>query len=184
MDLMEQTISRKEIYDGVVLHVVCDTVRLPNGKMAPREYCMHPGAVAVVPLCDDETVLMVRQYRHAHRRIFFEIPAGKLDGKEEPPLVGATRELREETGAIAARYTYLGPLDSTPALIDERIHLYLAEGLTFESQDLDEDEFLTVERVPLLDLVHMVMRGEIADSKTQTAILKTYLYKKGGFPLA
>lgn len=183
MELIEQTISRKEIYQGVVLHVVCDTVRLPNGKTAPREYCLHPGAAAVVPLCDDETVLMVRQYRYAHRRVFFEIPAGKLDDKGEPPLVGATRELREETGAVAERYTYLGPLDTSPALMDERIHLYLAEGLTFENQDLDEDEFLTVEKVPLIDLVQMVMRGEIADSKTQAAILKTYLYKKGGLPL-
>ncbi len=183
MDLIEQTLSQKEIYHGVVLHVVCDTVRLPNGKTAPREYCMHPGAVAIVPLCDDGTVLMERQYRHAHKRVFFEIPAGKLDSKEEPPLVGASRELREETGATAERYTYLGPLDTTPALIDERIHLYLAEGLTFDRQELDEDEFLSVERVPLTDLVEMVMRGEIADGKTQIAILKAYLYKRGDFSL-
>ena len=183
MELVEQTLTREEIYKGVVLHVVRDTVLLPNGKEAPREYCIHPGAVAIVALGEDGTVLMERQYRHAHGRIFFEIPAGKLEGKGEPPLAAAARELREETGAVAGKYTYLGPLDTTPALIDERIYMYLAEELTFEEQSLDEDEFLNVERVPLTTLVEMVMRGGIADSKTQTAILKTYLYKTGKFPL-
>ena len=183
MELIEHTLQRKEIYEGVVLHVVCDTVLLPSGKTAPREYCLHPGAVAIVPLLADGTVLMERQYRHAHGRVFFEIPAGKRDGADEDPLVGAMRELREETGAVAEQWTYLGPLDTTPALINERIHLYLAEQLHFEEQRLDEDEFLNVERVPLAELASMVMRGEIADSKTQTAILKTYLYKDGKFPL-
>ena len=183
MDLIEQTLSRTEIYNGVLLHVVRDTVRLPNGECAPREYCMHPGAADVVPLTEDGAVIVVRQYRYAHGRIFLEIPAGKLDSKEEPPLACAVRELREETGAVAGRFTYLGPLDTTPAIIDERIHLYLAEDLTFDTQDLDEDEFLTVEKIPLTDLLKMVMRGEIADAKTQTAILKTYLYKSGTFPL-
>ncbi len=183
-ELLETRLSREEIYQGVVLHVVKDTVRLPNGAVAPREFCLHPGAVAILPLCDDGTVIMEHQYRYAHGRVFFEIPAGKLDSKDEPPLVGAARELREETGASAEWYTYLGPLDTTPALIDERIHLYLAEGLSFGERELDEDEFLTTERVPLEELAEMAMHGEIADSKTQVAILKTYLYKEGILSLA
>ena len=99
--LVETCVSREEIYEGVVLHVVKDTVRLPNGALAPREFCLHPGAVAILALCDDGTVLMEHQYRYAHGRVFYEIPAGKLDRRDEPPLLAAARELREETGISA-----------------------------------------------------------------------------------
>jgi ADP-ribose pyrophosphatase len=115
---------------------------------------------------------MERQYRYAHGRMFFEIPAGKLDSAEEDPYDAAVRELREETGAKAEKMTYLGRIDPTPALINEKIHLYLAEGLSFGERELDEDEFLEVEAVPLSELVEMVMSGEIKDSKTQIAVLK------------
>lgn len=171
--LTEHRISRREIFHGKVLHVVEDTVRLPNGDTATREICLHVGAVCVLPLLADGTVLMERQYRYAHGRVFFEIPAGKLNFAEEDPLEAARRELREETGAVAARYTDLGGLDTTPALVNERISMYLAEEITFGAQSLDEDEFLTVERVPLTELYDMVMRGEIRDAKTQIAVLKT-----------
>lgn len=170
--LTEKFIRREEIYDGTVLHVVRDEVELPNGERAMREFCLHVGAVCILPVTDEGEILMERQFRYAHGRVFFEIPAGKLDSKDEDPLDAAKRELREETGAIAERWTYLGPIDTTPALIDERIHLYLAEGLRFGERELDEDEFLSVERVPLDTLLDMVMRGEIADSKTQIALLK------------
>ena len=176
--LIEVSVAREEIYRGVVLHVVKDTVRLPNGALAPREFCLHPGAVAIIALCEDGSVLMEHQYRYAHGRVFYEIPAGKLDSKEEVPLLAAARELREETGAVAEKYTYLGPIDPSPALVDERIHLYLAEGLSFGERELDADEFLSWERVPLEELVEQVMKGEIADSKTQIAILKVYFLKK------
>jgi ADP-ribose pyrophosphatase len=171
-NLEEKFISREKIFDGVVLKVVRDEVELPNGKRATRELCLHLGAVAIIPLLDDGRVLMERQYRYAHGRVFFEIPAGKLDSAEEDPLDAAVRELREETGATAERMTYLGRIDTTPALINEKIHLYLAEGLKFGERDLDEDEFLEVEAVPLETLVDMVMSGEIKDSKTQIAVLK------------
>lgn len=171
-ELTEQFISRESIFEGKVLHVVRDRVRLPNGGEAIRELCLHVGAVAVLPLYPDGTVLMERQFRYPHRRVFLEIPAGKLEHAAEDPLAAAARELREETGAVAERYTDLGWLDTTPAIIDERIRLYLAEGLTLGERQLDEDEFLTVERVPLARLLDMVMAGEIRDAKTQIAVLK------------
>lgn len=170
--LTEKQIKREEIYDGAVLHVVKDTIMLPNGNESIREFCLHVGAVCVIPLLNDGTVIMERQFRYAHGRVFFEIPAGKLNYKEEDPLEAAKRELREETGAIARKYTFLGELDTTPALIDEKIHMYLAEDLTFGDRDLDDDEFLDVEKVPLTELYRMVMNGEIKDAKTQIAILK------------
>lgn len=173
-NLEEKFLSREEIFDGVVLKVVKDTVELPNGKEATRELCLHNGAVAIIPVLDDGRILMERQYRYAHGRIFFEIPAGKLDSAEEDPLEAAKRELREETGAVAEKITYLGRIDPTPALINEKIHLYLAEGLKFGERELDEDEFLTVEPCSLEELFKMVMNGEIKDAKTQIAVLKLW----------
>ena len=172
MKLEETFVSREEIDNGTVLQVVRDKIKLPNGETSHREFCLHMGAVCIIPITDDGMVVMERQYRYAHGRVFFEIPAGKLDSPDEDPLEAAKRELLEETGAVADRITYLGRLDTTPALIRERIHMYLAEGLTFGERKLDDDEFINVELVPLTDLLDMVMRGEICDGKTQIAILK------------
>jgi len=177
-NLTEKQIKREEIYDGAVLHVVKDTIELPNGKQGIREFCLHVGAVCILPLLPDGSVIMERQFRYAHNRVFFEIPAGKLDSKDEDPLEAAKRELREETGATAGKITFLGELDTSPALLDEKIHMYLAEDLTFGDRDLDDDEFLDVERVPLADLYQMVMKGEIKDAKTQIAVLKVWELKK------
>ena len=123
-------------------------------------------------MTDEGEVICVRQYRYAHGCIMTEIPAGKLDSREEDHIEAALRELREETGARCERLTYLGLFRSTPAILDEKIDLYLAEGLTFGETDPDEDEFLELERVPLCELVDRVMSGEITDGKTQVAILK------------
>lgn len=172
-DLSERKISRKNIYKGAVLDVVCDDVLLPNGETGKREFCLHVGAVCIIPLLSDGRVIMERQFRYAHGRVFFEIPAGKLDSPDEIPLEAAKRELREETGAVAESYTFLGELDTTPALINEKIYMYLAEGISFGDRELDEDEFLDIEFTPLSELYGMVMRGEIRDAKTQIAILKT-----------
>ena len=171
-NLTEKKISRKEIYNGKVLNVVCDTVELPDGSTSYREICLHSGAVCVIPLLDDGTVIMERQFRYAHGRVFLEIPAGKLDYPDEVPIEAAARELREETGAVAEKYTFLGELDTTPALISEKIYMYLAENISFTDRELDDGEFLTVERSPLKELYKMVMSGEIKDAKTQIAILK------------
>ena len=118
-------------------------------------------------------MLCVRQFRYPLRRVILEIPAGKLDSYTEDFREAALRELREETGATCDRLDYIGDLVTTPALIDEVIHLYLARGLTFGETDFDDDEFLDVVKVPLDTLVDMIMDGRIKDAKTQTAILKT-----------
>ncbi len=171
-NLIEKKLSRKEIYDGKVLHVVCDDIMLPNGEQAKREFCIHVGAVCVIPVDRDGTVLMERQFRYPHGRVFYEIPAGKLDYIGEDPLSAAKRELREETGAVAQKWTFLGELDTSPALMDEKIHMYMAEELSFTETDLDKDEFLEVERASLSELAEMVMQGKISDAKTQIAVLK------------
>lgn len=168
----EKQIEREQIYDGAVLRVVKDKILLPDGNTSFREFCLHKGAVAVIPITDKGEAILVRQFRYAHHREFLEIPAGKFDFIGEEPLAAAARELEEETGATAAKYTSLGVLDTTPALIDEKIHMYMAEDLTFGEMHPDEDEFLSVHKIPLGELVRMVMDGEIRDGKTQIAILK------------
>ncbi len=170
--LIERQLSSELIYDGRVVHLYVDRVALPDGSESLREYVRHIGAVAVLPLCDDGSVICVRQYRYCHGLVMTEIPAGKLDSKTEDHVEAALRELREETGARCKSLTYLGLFRSTPAILDEKIDLYLAEGLTFGETDLDEDEFLEVERIPLSTLVDRVLNGEITDGKTQVAILK------------
>lgn len=170
--LVEKQISREEIFKGVALHVVKDRILLPNGKESVREISLHNGASAILPLMADGRVLMERQFRYAHGRVMLEIPAGKLDTPDEIPLEAAKRELSEETGAVAGKMTFLGKIISSPALIDEVIYLYLAEDLTFGDKHLDDGEFLDIEYIHIDTLYDMVMSGEIADAKTQIAILK------------
>ena len=171
-NLTEKQISREEIFRGVALHVVRDRIMLPDGSESVREISLHNGAAAVIPILDDGRVIMERQFRYAHGRVMLEIPAGKLDTPEEPPLDGAKRELMEETGAVAEKYTYLGSIAPSPALINEVIHVYMAEGIRLGQSHLDAGEFLEVEYYTLDELYGMVMSGEITDAKTQIAILK------------
>lgn len=171
-NLTEKQLSREEIFRGVALHVVRDKIELPDGSHSVREISLHNGAAAVIPILPDGRVIMERQFRYAHGRVMLEIPAGKLDTPDEPPLDGAKRELLEETGAVAEKYTYLGSIAPSPALINEVIHVFMAEGLTIGDSRLDEGEFLEVEYYTLDQLYEMVMSGEITDAKTQIAILK------------
>ena len=170
-NLIEKQISREEIFKGVALHVVKDESLLPDGKKSVREISLHNGASAVIPILPDGRVLMERQFRYAHGRVMLEIPAGKLNTPDEPPLDAAKRELFEETGIVANKYTYLGAIAPSPALINEVIHVYMAESLTFGESHLDDGEFLDVEYFNLDELHKMVMNGEITDAKTQIAIL-------------
>lgn len=171
-NLEEKQIKREEIFKGVALHVVKDEVLLPNGHRGVREISLHNGASAIIPILSDGRVIMERQFRYAHGRVMLEIPAGKLDTPDEIPLEAAKRELREETGAVAEKITFLGKIAPSPALIDEVIYLYMAEGLSFGERELDQDEFLDLELIHLDRLYKMVMQGEITDGKTQIAILK------------
>ncbi|MBE6580717.1 MAG: NUDIX hydrolase [Ruminococcaceae bacterium] len=178
MNLEEKKLSSESIFDGKVLHVRRDEVALPNGEGAVREYVHHIGAVAILPLTDEGEVILERQFRYPFGDILVEIPAGKLDSPEEDPRKAALRELREETGAVAADLTYLGDYYGSPAILDERIRLYLATGLSFTEQQTDDDEFLEVFRMPLEALVEEVMSGNLPDGKTQVAALRVWAMLK------
>ncbi len=171
MILYEKKLSSEQIFDGKVVKLFVDRVELPDGKEAIREIVRHPGAVCVIPVTDNNEVIMVRQYRYAFETAMLEIPAGKLEPGEDP-FEAVQRELEEESGVIAKKIEYLGEIFTTVAIFDEKIHAYLATELEFKDAHPDEDEFLEVVRIPLEKLVEMVMNGEIRDSKTQIAILK------------
>ena len=166
------------LFDGIILHLFRDKVTLPDGKDAVREVIRHVGAVAVVPLTEAGEVICVRQYRYAPGKVLLEIPAGKLNSKQEDHVEAALRELREETGARCEKLTYLGPLYPAVGYSDELIDMYVAEGLTFGETDPDEDEFIDVVRIPLDELVDMILRGEVPDAKTQAALLMVWALKQ------
>ena len=178
-DLIEESLSSKEIFKGVVTHLFVDKVRLSNGKTTTREYIRHNGAVAVVPIDSEGNVYLVEQYRYPLAEVLTEIPAGKLDNPDENPYDAAMRELREETGFVSKKVTYLGEFIGSPAIVGERIWLYLAEELEEGEQDLDSDEFLNVIKMPLETLVEKIMAGEISDGKTAYAALKVNMMKNG-----
>ena len=169
--MSEKTISTDKIYNGKILTVRKDVVKLPNGKNADREIIEHNGGVCILPLLDDNTVIMVEQYRHPYNGVLLEIPAGKLEPGEDPSECGR-RELIEETGYTAERFEFLGKLYPTPAYCTEVIHMYLARDLREGENSLDEDEFLDVVKMPFDRVVNMVIRNEIPDAKTQLAVLK------------
>lgn len=163
-----ETATKKEyVYRGKIINVRRDEVVFPNGKESTREIVEHRGAVAVAAVDDEGCIYLVRQFRYAFGEELLEIPAGKLEeGEETAHLEAAIRELREETGLTAQQVDYLGVIYPSVGMLTERIHIYLARGLTQGEMDLDEDEFLNVERIPVRELEAMVRRGEIRDAKT------------------
>lgn len=176
-DFTEKKLFSEEIFKGNIVHLFRDTVQLPNGKLTTREVVKHPGAVLVVPLTEENEVVMVRQYRYPFSTVLLEVPAGKLDAGEKP-IDAARRELSEETGVVAEKLMDIGVYYPSVAVCDECIHMYLATKLSFCEQHTDDDEFLSVEKIPLARLYDMIIAGEIPDGKTQTAILKTWCLLK------
>lgn len=172
--LSEQKTARTEIFDGNIVHLVKDTVTLPNGKPATREVILHNGAVCVVPVNENNEIIMERQFRYPFNEVIWEIPAGKLDLGEEP-LEAAHRELREETGFDAENMQFIGMFYPSPAILSEKIYMFTATNLKKGERNLDEDEFLEVEAVPFSRAVDMILSNEIPDGKTQAAILKAKL---------
>lgn len=171
MHLFEKTVTSELIFDGKIITVKKDTAELENGEIVNRELVVHPGGVCVVPINEKGEVLMVKQFRYPFKEALMEVPAGKLEFGEDHREAGL-RELREETGAVCEKFEYLGVCYPSVAYLTEKIHMYLATGLTFENQDLDDDEFLDVIKIKLEDAVEMVMNNELPDAKTQCAILK------------
>ena len=177
MDMTERMVEHTRPYEGVIVKVDLDKAQLPNGRVAAREVVVHPGGVAALPLNEDGTVTVVRQYRYAFGRVLTEIPAGKLEYGEDPKE-GILRELREEIGAQVGELIELGTIYPSPGFCQEILHLYLAKDLTYGDCCPDEDEFLEIERIPFDELLQQVMRGEIMDAKTVAAVLKTQVLLK------
>lgn len=176
MDMTEKTLASREVYRGRIIRVREDTVLLPNGKEGRREVVEHPGGVGILAL-DGDDVLLVRQYRYAFSRVLTEIPAGKREPGEEPSVT-ARRELKEEIGAEAEKWTELGALIASPGCYGEKLYLYLAQELTFGTTHPDEDEFLDVLCMPFDQAVEQCMRGELTDAKTVAALLKAKILLK------
>ena len=176
MDMTEKTLASREVYRGRIIRVREDTVLLPNGKEGRREVVEHPGGVGILAL-DGDDVLLVRQYRYAFSRVLTEIPAGKREPGEEPSVT-ARRELKEEIGAEAEKWTELGALIASPGCYGETLYLYLAQELTFGATYPDEDEFLDVLRMHFDQAVEQCMCGELTDAKTVAALLKAKILLK------
>jgi len=169
-DFTETQLTTKLVYDGRLLKVHEDSVRLPDGKTARREYVQHPGAAIIIPMLDDETVLLESQYRYPLKRNFYEFPAGKIDAGEDP-LETARRELKEECGYQASDWQHLTTLHPCIGYSDERIELYLARGLEHVGGALDDGEFLELVPLSMREALAWTQTGRITDVKTITGIL-------------
>ncbi len=176
MDLTEKTLKAESVFDGVLLHLRRDTVELPNGDTATREWLKHNGASAVLAFDEEGKLLFVRQYRYPVRAVTLELPAGKLDEGEDPEAC-ARRELEEETGYRADRLTLLAKMTPAAAYTTEVLYIYAAEELRRTHRHPDPDEFLNVVRMTTEEALARIESGEITDAKTQVGLLR-YLRKK------
>lgn len=166
--------STKNIYSGKVVRLNIDTVTLPNGVTIDLEIIRHPGAAAVVPLKENSTVVLIKQFRHAAGGFIYEIPAGKLHPGEDPKNCAA-RELEEEIGYQAGKLDLLSSIFTAPGFTDEVIHIYKATGLTKGRQQLDRDEVLDIVEVPLEEAIEMIRVGSIRDAKTMVGLQTVFI---------
>lgn len=176
--LREARLSGEDIYNGIFLKMKRDKVAMPDGQEAMREYLTHPGAVAIVALLDDGRILMERQYRYPIAKACIEIPAGKLDPNEDH-LLCAKRELEEETGYTATKWSFIRRIHPVISYSTEFIDIYLAEGLIPGKSHLDEEEFLDVFAAPLEQLIAWIEDGEITDVKTTISAYWLDRYRRG-----
>jgi ADP-ribose pyrophosphatase len=178
MHLREERLTSEDIYNGLFLKMKRDQIQLPDGQKAIREYLTHPGAVAIVAVLDDGRVLMERQYRYPISKTCIEIPAGKLDPSEDH-LVCAKRELEEETGYTAQKWSFIRRIHPVISYSTELIDIYLAEGLVPGKSHLDDEEFLDVFAAPLEQILGWIEDGEITDVKTTISAYWLDRYRRG-----
>lgn len=181
-DFHEETLASELVFDGRLLKVHRDEVRLPDGSESVREWIVHPGAVIVIATLDNGKMLFERQYRYPLRRIFHELPAGKIDAGEHP-LDTARRELREETGYKARTWKHLGTLHTCIGYSDEHIEIFLAHGLSFVGHAPDQGEILEISEMSLADALLAVRDGEITDGKTVASLLWADKIFSGAWPI-
>ena len=167
---MSEEQGKRRVHQGAQFEFVTEPVELPNGRRVELDLLRHPGASAIVPFLDDETVLMIRQFRYATGGEIIEIPAGKLDPGEAPAAC-AQRELEEETGYRAGRIERLGSIWTSPGFADEIIHLYAAFDLAKTEQNLDPDEVIELVPMPLSDAIREIREAEVYDAKSGMALL-------------
>ena len=169
-DFTERRITSEDIFSGGIIRVSVDTVSLPDGTSARREVARHPGAAVIVPLTDDEEVVLAWQFRYPLGRHLLELPAGKLE-KGEEPQVTAARELLEETGYRAREWESLLEMETSPGFCDERAYVFVARGLVYEGHPGEAGEFVSVEKIPLTRALEMIFSGELTDAKTVAGLL-------------
>jgi len=175
MEFFEKQVETKTVYEGIIVDVRRDIAELKNGNRAKREVVVHPGGVGIVAITNENKVLMVRQYRYPMEEELLEIPAGKLDNKEDP-FECALRELSEETGYTAKKYIDLGAIYPSPGFCRETLYLYLALDLCPGEMHLDENELLSVEEIDIDELIGRIMNNELKDAKSVVGILKAKFY--------